>query len=156
MGGRRREQGLVMDCASNVEFGYALALTYTRHQLMVFHDRGVQRVLDKYVLRRWRKNVKRVHTKIRITCDNSSNTIEARRHENMHNLFNEVANLAEDCQEKYDKMEFYLPKRAGTSLTRNLFVEKEDCRLKESKVLLKKLEVEENADGLCLGHKRVL
>ncbi|KAG5547270.1 hypothetical protein RHGRI_013070 [Rhododendron griersonianum] len=75
-----------------------------RHQLMVFHERRVQRVPEKYVLRRWRKNLKRVHTKIRINYDNSSSTIEARRHDNMCNLSNEVADLAEDCQEKYDKV----------------------------------------------------
>ncbi|XP_058211621.1 protein FAR1-RELATED SEQUENCE 6-like [Rhododendron vialii] len=75
-----------------------------RHQLMVFHDRGVQRLPDKYVLRRWRKYVKRVHTKIRINYANSSTTIEARRHDNMCNLFNEVADLAEDYQEKYAKV----------------------------------------------------
>ncbi|KAI8536293.1 hypothetical protein RHMOL_Rhmol10G0246200 [Rhododendron molle] len=75
-----------------------------RHQLIVFHDRGIQRVPDKYVLRRWRKDVKRVHTKIRINYDNSSRTIEARRYNNMCNLFTEVADLAEDCQEKYAKV----------------------------------------------------
>ncbi|XP_058181113.1 protein FAR-RED IMPAIRED RESPONSE 1-like [Rhododendron vialii] len=75
-----------------------------RHQLMVFHERRVQKVPEKYVLRRWRKNLKRAHTKIRINYDNSSSTIEARRHDNMCNLFNEVADLAEDSQEKYDKV----------------------------------------------------
>ncbi|KAG5562432.1 hypothetical protein RHGRI_005237 [Rhododendron griersonianum] len=75
-----------------------------RHHLMVFHDRGVQRVPDKYVFRRWRKNVKRVHTKVRINCDNLSTTIEACWHDNMCNLFNEVADLAEDSQEKHEKV----------------------------------------------------
>ncbi|XP_058217830.1 uncharacterized protein LOC131328885 isoform X5 [Rhododendron vialii] len=75
-----------------------------RHQLIVFHDRGIQRVPDKYVLKRWRKDVKRVHTKIRINYDNSSRTIQARRYDNMCNLFNEVADLAEDCEEKYAKV----------------------------------------------------
>ncbi|KAI8530417.1 hypothetical protein RHMOL_Rhmol11G0056600 [Rhododendron molle] len=75
-----------------------------RHQLMVFHERGVQRVPHKYVFRRWRKDVKRVHTKVRIKYDNSSSTIEARQHDNMCNLFDEVADLAEDSQEKYDKV----------------------------------------------------
>ncbi|KAI8549703.1 hypothetical protein RHMOL_Rhmol06G0045800 [Rhododendron molle] len=75
-----------------------------RHQLMVFHERGVERVPDKYVFRRWRKDVKRVHTKVRIKYDNSSSTIEARRHDNMCNISNEVADLAEDSQEKYDKV----------------------------------------------------
>ncbi|KAG5553457.1 hypothetical protein RHGRI_011368 [Rhododendron griersonianum] len=75
-----------------------------RHQLTVWSQMGVERVPDKYVLRRWNKNVKRVHTKIRINYDNSSTSIEARRHDNMYNLFNEVADLAEDSQEKYDKV----------------------------------------------------
>ncbi|GFZ00874.1 hypothetical protein Acr_14g0005090 [Actinidia rufa] len=60
-----------------------------QHQLAVFHKRRVERVPEKYVLRRWRKDVKRVHTKVRINYDNSSSTIEARRHDNMCNLFNE-------------------------------------------------------------------
>ncbi|XP_057511625.1 uncharacterized protein LOC130793782 isoform X2 [Actinidia eriantha] len=63
---------------------------------------GIQRVLDKYVLRRWCKNVKRVHTKIRICYDKSSTSIEARWHDNMCNLFNDVADLAKESQEKYD------------------------------------------------------
>ncbi|KAI8547375.1 hypothetical protein RHMOL_Rhmol07G0190700 [Rhododendron molle] len=75
-----------------------------RHQLTVWSQMGVERVLDKYVLRRWNKNVKRVHTKIRINYDNLSTSIEARRHDNMCNLFNEVADLVEDSQEKYDKV----------------------------------------------------
>ncbi|XP_058219580.1 protein FAR1-RELATED SEQUENCE 5-like [Rhododendron vialii] len=75
-----------------------------RHQLMVFHERRVQRVPEKYVLRRWRKNLKRAHTKVRINYDNSSSTIEARRHDNMCNPFNEVADLVEDSQGKYEKV----------------------------------------------------
>ena len=58
-----------------------------QHQLVVFHKRRVERVPEKYVLRRWRKDVKRVHTKVRINYDNSSSTIEARRHDNMCNLW---------------------------------------------------------------------
>ncbi|XP_057493375.1 protein FAR1-RELATED SEQUENCE 5-like isoform X2 [Actinidia eriantha] len=72
------------------------------HQLMVWHQMGIQRVPDKYVLRRWCKNVKRVHTKVRICYDKSSRSIEARRHDNMCNLFNDVADLAEESQEKCD------------------------------------------------------
>ncbi|KAL6523618.1 hypothetical protein OROGR_017221 [Orobanche gracilis] len=73
-----------------------------RHQLMVFNERGIERVHGMYILRRWCKNVKRIHTKVRIKYDNSSMTIEARRHDNMCNLFNEITDLAEDFQEKYD------------------------------------------------------
>ncbi|XP_058228152.1 protein FAR-RED IMPAIRED RESPONSE 1-like [Rhododendron vialii] len=73
-----------------------------KHQLFVWHQKGIERVSDKYVLRRWCKNVKRIHTKVRICYDKSSTSIEARRHDNMCNIFNEVADLAEESQEKYD------------------------------------------------------
>ena len=72
------------------------------HQLMVWHQMGIQRVPGKYVLRRWCKNVKRAHTKVRICYDKSSTSIEARRHDNMCNFFNDVADLAEESQDKYD------------------------------------------------------
>ncbi|KAI8567559.1 hypothetical protein RHMOL_Rhmol02G0131200 [Rhododendron molle] len=73
-----------------------------KHQLFVWHQEGIERVPDRYVLRRWCKNVKRVHTKVRICYDKSSTSIVARRHDNMCNIFNEVADLAEESQEKYD------------------------------------------------------
>ncbi|KAG5534558.1 hypothetical protein RHGRI_022618 [Rhododendron griersonianum] len=57
---------------------------------------------DKYVLRRWCKNVNRAHTKVRISYDKCSTSIEAHRHDNVCNLFNEVVDFAECSQEKYD------------------------------------------------------
>lgn len=48
--------------------------------------------------------MKRVHTKFWINYDNSSLTIEARRHDNMCNLFNVVADLVENSEEKYEKV----------------------------------------------------
>ncbi|XP_058180203.1 protein FAR-RED IMPAIRED RESPONSE 1-like [Rhododendron vialii] len=73
-----------------------------KHQLFMWHQKGIERVPDKYVLRRLCKNVKMVHTKVRICYDKSSTSIEARRHDNMCNIFNEVADLVEESQEKYD------------------------------------------------------
>ncbi|KAI8535062.1 hypothetical protein RHMOL_Rhmol10G0145800 [Rhododendron molle] len=75
-----------------------------KYQLFVWYQRGIERVPDKYVLRRWCKNVKRVHPKVRIYYDKSSTSIEARRHDNMCNLFIEVGDLAEGSEEKYDMM----------------------------------------------------
>ncbi|PSS36153.1 LRR receptor-like serine/threonine-protein kinase IRK precursor [Actinidia chinensis var. chinensis] len=60
------------------------------------------RLLGKYVLRRWCKNVKRAHTKVQICYNKSSTSIEARRYDNVRNLFNDVTDLAEVSQDKYD------------------------------------------------------
>ncbi|XP_058185717.1 protein FAR-RED IMPAIRED RESPONSE 1-like [Rhododendron vialii] len=48
------------------------------------------------------KNVKRVHTKVWIYYDKSSTSIEACRHDNICNLLNEVVDLAEESEVKYD------------------------------------------------------
>ncbi|GMP54267.1 hypothetical protein CsSME_00019488 [Camellia sinensis var. sinensis] len=41
-----------------------------RHQIVVFIHRKVDQIPDKYILKRWFKNVKRNHTKVRISYDN--------------------------------------------------------------------------------------
>ncbi|GFY98617.1 FAR1-related sequence 3 [Actinidia rufa] len=73
-----------------------------KHQLFVYQLRGIHKVPDKYVLKRWCKNVKRVHTKVRISYDKSSTCIQAQRNENVCNLYKEIADLVEDNQEQYD------------------------------------------------------
>ncbi|KAL7229501.1 hypothetical protein ACSBR2_008082 [Camellia fascicularis] len=75
-----------------------------RHQIVVFIHRKVDRTPDKYILKKWSKNVKRSHTKVRISYDNWALKPEARRFDKMCNVFYEVANLAavsEDWSEKF-------------------------------------------------------
>ncbi|KAL7167294.1 hypothetical protein ACSBR2_037873 [Camellia fascicularis] len=70
---------------------------------------------DKYILRRWNKNVKRCHTKVHISYDNSSIKPEARRYDKMFNVFNEVADLATSCDNKCDKVVEQLRELKGES-----------------------------------------
>ncbi|KAL7203300.1 hypothetical protein ACSBR2_016569 [Camellia fascicularis] len=75
-----------------------------RHQIVVFIHRKVDQIPDKYILKRWSKNVKRSHTKVRISYDNWALKPEARRFDKMCNVFYEVADLAavsEDWSEKF-------------------------------------------------------
>ncbi|KAJ3693099.1 hypothetical protein LUZ60_012194 [Juncus effusus] len=74
-----------------------------KHQLVVWKHKRVQRVPDKYVLRRWRKDVIRAHTKIRIRYENSSRTIEEIRYDEMRKTSDEVADLAKDSEEKFEE-----------------------------------------------------
>ncbi|GFZ01861.1 hypothetical protein Acr_15g0004700 [Actinidia rufa] len=73
-----------------------------KHQLFVYQLRGIHKVPDKYVLKIWCKNVKRVYTKIRISHDKSSTCIQTRQHDNFCNLYKEIADLVEHNQERYD------------------------------------------------------
>ena len=72
-----------------------------RHQILVFINRKIYRIPDKYILDRWNKNVKRRHTKVRISYNNWSLKPEACRYEKMCNAFYEVANLATDFENAY-------------------------------------------------------
>ncbi|KAL7233139.1 hypothetical protein ACSBR1_016886 [Camellia fascicularis] len=77
---------------------------YQRHQIVVFIHRKVDQIPDKYILKRWSKNVKMSHTKVRISYDNWALKPEARRFDKMCNVFYEVADLAavsEDWSEKF-------------------------------------------------------
>ncbi|KAL7205372.1 hypothetical protein ACSBR2_018337 [Camellia fascicularis] len=75
-----------------------------RHQIAVLMKKRIHQMPDKYILRRWNKNVKRCHTKVHISYDNSSIKPEARRYDKMFNIFNEVADLATSCDNKCDKV----------------------------------------------------
>ncbi|XP_028085062.1 protein FAR-RED IMPAIRED RESPONSE 1-like [Camellia sinensis] len=75
-----------------------------RHQIVVFIHRKVDQIPDKYILKRWSKNVKMSHTKVRISYDNWALKPEARRFDKMCNVFYEVVDLAavsEDWSEKF-------------------------------------------------------
>ncbi|KAL7199221.1 hypothetical protein ACSBR2_021495 [Camellia fascicularis] len=75
-----------------------------RHQIAVLMKKMIHQMPDKYILRRWNKNVKRCHTKMHISYDNSSIKPEARCYDKMFNVFNEVADLATSCDNKCDKV----------------------------------------------------
>ncbi|KAL4633859.1 hypothetical protein ACB092_04G153500 [Castanea dentata] len=72
-----------------------------RHQILVFIHRKIYRILDKYILNRWNKNVKRRHYKVRISYDNWCLKPKAFRYEKMCNAFYEGANLAADFENAY-------------------------------------------------------
>ncbi|KAL7244292.1 hypothetical protein ACSBR1_016517 [Camellia fascicularis] len=73
-----------------------------RHQIVVFMERGINRIQEKYILKRWNKNMKRCHIKVRISYDNCSLKAEARRYDKMFNVVNEVVYLATECEDKCD------------------------------------------------------
>ncbi|XP_028072354.1 protein FAR-RED ELONGATED HYPOCOTYL 3-like [Camellia sinensis] len=73
-----------------------------RHQIAVLMKKRIHQMPDKYILRRWNKNVKRCHTKVHISYDNSSIKPEARRYDKMFNVFNELRELKGELKEEVD------------------------------------------------------
>ncbi|KAL7169582.1 hypothetical protein ACSBR2_034590 [Camellia fascicularis] len=74
-----------------------------KHQITVFMHRKIDQVLKKYIFRRWDKNVKRSHMKVRISYANCSSKPKAHRFNKICNAFYEVADLGAEIDNKCDK-----------------------------------------------------
>lgn len=71
-----------------------------RHAIAVLTHSKVLKVPEKYILPRWRKDLKRRHTKVRICYADNSDKPEALRYEIMCNAFYEVAELSNGSEDK--------------------------------------------------------
>lgn len=67
-----------------------------RHAISVLIHRKIYHLPLRYVLRRWRKDIKRCHTRVNISYNVMPVKVEVQRFEKMCNAFHEVADLAED------------------------------------------------------------
>ncbi|KAI8557900.1 hypothetical protein RHMOL_Rhmol04G0046800 [Rhododendron molle] len=65
-----------------------------KHILVVWTKEKLNRVPEKYVLRRWRKNVRRSHTNVKISYVNGERKPEWRRFDMMMTVFHEAADNA--------------------------------------------------------------
>ena len=74
-----------------------------KHQIVVMLHNQVYKILRKYILRRWSKSVKGIHSKVRISYDKSAN-IEGLNFDKMCNAFHEVANIAAPFFPKVDQV----------------------------------------------------
>ncbi|XP_044505676.1 protein FAR-RED IMPAIRED RESPONSE 1-like isoform X2 [Mangifera indica] len=72
-----------------------------RHAIVVLIRKQIFHVPEKYILRRWRKNINRCYTKVKISYDSWSTNLEGQRFDQLSSLFNTVADLAsnneDDC-----------------------------------------------------------
>ncbi|OVA05733.1 FAR1 DNA binding domain [Macleaya cordata] len=73
-----------------------------RHALSVLTQRKVQNVPSKYVLSRWRKDLKRKYTFVKAIYDDLGVNPSSQRYHEMCKDFYEVATLATDFEEKYN------------------------------------------------------
>ena len=71
-----------------------------RHAISVLIHRRIYTIPSKYILRRWRKDIKRCHTRVKINYNDMAVKIETQRFEKMCNAFYEVADLAMDDDSK--------------------------------------------------------
>ncbi|XP_071700129.1 protein FAR1-RELATED SEQUENCE 4-like [Rutidosis leptorrhynchoides] len=71
-----------------------------RHVLTVLTTENVYLIPSKYILQRWRKDIKRRHTKVKVNYSDWVVSDVGRRYDKMCHAFSEVADLASDLDEK--------------------------------------------------------
>ncbi|XP_071687053.1 protein FAR-RED IMPAIRED RESPONSE 1-like [Rutidosis leptorrhynchoides] len=71
-----------------------------RHVLTVLTNENIYLVPKKYILQRWRKDVKRRHTKVKVNYSDWVVSDVGRRYDKMCYAFSKVADLASDLDEK--------------------------------------------------------
>ncbi|XP_044479705.1 protein FAR-RED IMPAIRED RESPONSE 1-like isoform X2 [Mangifera indica] len=64
-----------------------------RHAIVVLIEKQISHVPDKFILRRWRKNINRCHTKVKISYNSWNSNLEGQRFDKLFNYFSVVADL---------------------------------------------------------------
>ncbi|KAK0581459.1 hypothetical protein LWI29_014019 [Acer saccharum] len=75
-----------------------------RHAIMTLIDQEIFCVPKKYIFKRWRKDVKICHTKVKISYVDSNNKSEAHRFDKMCTYFYNVADLVVDSDENCNEV----------------------------------------------------
>lgn len=76
-----------------------------KHIVKVLHfERFIFTVPTKYILRRWRKDIKRRHTKAKVTYNVWKDTEPGQRYEKVCNIIFEVVDIAYDTQIRCDQL----------------------------------------------------
>ncbi|KAF4355316.1 hypothetical protein F8388_026586 [Cannabis sativa] len=72
-----------------------------KHAISVLLKMEVINVPEKYILQRWRKDLKRCHTRVKVGYyDDWTSNLEAQRYDKLRKKFDEVADLAVVSDEK--------------------------------------------------------
>ncbi|XP_015387579.1 protein FAR1-RELATED SEQUENCE 2-like [Citrus sinensis] len=72
-----------------------------RHALAVLIRNSVEFLPERYILSRWRKDVRRCYSKLKVCYGVQNLTIQQERYEKMCNAFSEVADIASDDENSY-------------------------------------------------------
>ncbi|XP_021724311.1 protein FAR1-RELATED SEQUENCE 2-like [Chenopodium quinoa] len=70
-----------------------------RHMIFVYDHCGVSIVPEKYILRRWRKDIQRKHTRVKVAYHDPLKTDEARQYHKLMRMYEPIRSKASACKE---------------------------------------------------------
>lgn len=110
-----------------------------RHAIPVLIRCDVTLLPERYILRRWRKDVSRAHTRVTVNYDGLVSTPEQLRYGDMYRAFEEVADLAADDEGracvimewiKLQRQDLMMSKKSGTgsnAISKHSFDNTDQC-----------------------------
>ncbi|XP_021718835.1 protein FAR1-RELATED SEQUENCE 2-like [Chenopodium quinoa] len=75
-----------------------------RHMIFVYDHCGVSIVPKKYILRRWRKDIQRKHTRVKVAYHGPLKTDDARQYHKFMGLYEPIFSKASSCKEGDEAM----------------------------------------------------
>ncbi|XP_021731255.1 protein FAR1-RELATED SEQUENCE 1-like [Chenopodium quinoa] len=70
-----------------------------RHMIYVYDHCGVSIVPEKYILRRWRKDIQSKHTRVKVAYHDPLKTDEARQYHKLMGMYEPIYSKASACKE---------------------------------------------------------
>ncbi|XP_021727255.1 protein FAR1-RELATED SEQUENCE 2-like [Chenopodium quinoa] len=74
------------------------------HMIFVYDHCGVSFVPEMYILRRWRKDIKRKHTRVKVAYHDPLNTDETRKYHKLMGMYEPICSKASACKEGVEAM----------------------------------------------------
>ncbi|CAH9114861.1 unnamed protein product [Cuscuta europaea] len=88
--------------------------TVCRNLIVVLLCLGLELLPEVYLLKRWRKDVKRAYTNVKINYDGWITTVEKERFRKLCKTFESLANMIADDDEKYQSVLLWLESQLST------------------------------------------
>ncbi|XP_026440583.1 protein FAR-RED IMPAIRED RESPONSE 1-like [Papaver somniferum] len=82
-----------------------------RHAISILTRQGIELLPEKYIVRRWRRDVKRSHTSMKVNVNFWENPVERERYNSLTILFSEVADMAVKNGDEFDSIKHWLVKK---------------------------------------------
>ncbi|XP_060969049.1 protein FAR1-RELATED SEQUENCE 1-like [Cannabis sativa] len=101
-----------------------------RHILSILTQEHVKKVPEKYLLARWRKDINRCHTRIKVNYNDVSGNVDTQRYNRLQKKFYEVADWAieskDNCETFWNVMNGLPTKRKGCDKQERKSCDKEE------------------------------
>ncbi|KAL6502674.1 hypothetical protein OROHE_024327 [Orobanche hederae] len=96
-----REEGCGIECSCHL---FEFKGIVCRHALLVLKNNDVGALPDKYVLRRWRRDISRHYTKLKINYSGWITTDEQVRYDRLSHAFGKLADVASGDEQRTQKL----------------------------------------------------